>query len=201
MRIKGEADGTDEFEGRRRFWSLDCTVASLYLTVEITVSMILNNSIVFGNDHFGTIPHSTLSPHGSFDEFHWSRVKSPSILDRKEKIVATERTIEEERFLLVRFAVKRRRGGNGLRWTGLKRRRIRRDRKRRRAEMLAVAVKRYHWFPSGVEAPMAMATCYHSPASLSLSRFLSRPGLLRRPLFSLSPFHPLSLARFSAASR
>lgn len=67
--------------------------------------------------------------------------------------------------------------------------------------MLAVAVKRYHWFPSGVEAPMAMATCYHSPASLSLSRFLSRPGLLRRPLFSLSPFHPLSLARFSAASR
>lgn len=69
MRIKGEADGTDEFEGRRRFWSLDCTVASLYtyLTVEIAVSMIPNNSIVL---HFGTIPHSTLSPHGSFDEFH-----------------------------------------------------------------------------------------------------------------------------------
>lgn len=66
MRIKGEAVETGEFE-EERFWSLDCTVASLYLTVEITVSMILNNSIVFGNDHFGTIPHSTLSPHGSFN--------------------------------------------------------------------------------------------------------------------------------------
>lgn len=54
--------------------------------------------------------------------------------------------------------------------------------------MLAVAVKRYHWFPSGVEAPMAMATCYHSPGSLSLSRFLSAPPCPRhRPLvFSLS---------------
>lgn len=35
MRIKGEAVETGEFEGGRRFWSLDCTVASLYLTVEI----------------------------------------------------------------------------------------------------------------------------------------------------------------------
>lgn len=71
--------------------------------------------------------------------------------------------------------------------------------------MLAVAVKRYHWFPSGVEAPMAMATCYHSPGSLSFP--------LRRGCSSASPtgtglssaslllFHPLSLARFSAASR
>lgn len=55
--------------------------------------------------------------------------------------------------------------------------------------MLAVAVKRYHWFPSGTEPPMAMATCYHSPASLSLSRFLSTGFCPRhRPLPpSLSP--------------
>lgn len=61
--------------------------------------------------------------------------------------------------------------------------------------MLAVAVKRYHWFPSGVEAPMAMATCYHSPGSLSFPLRRGSPLLLcvphrHRPLFCLSS--PLS---------